>query len=144
MLKTPQDKSHRPVRGHPASCGAVRGPHMILANPSGLSRGDRCMGQKKTRKVIRFPLEARVLFWWVASGIVKRGEGRTRDISEKGAFVLASTCPQKGSLLVSSFSFPRSPDRNRNQRWKRKGRYCVLNEPRNPRNSWALRSGLST
>lgn len=53
-------------------------------------------GPEETRKVIRFPLEARVVFWWVESGITKRGEGRTRDISERGAFVLASACPAPG------------------------------------------------
>jgi hypothetical protein len=41
-------------------------------------------------------LEALTVFWWLDSGVAKRSEGRTRDISEKGAFVLASTCPPQG------------------------------------------------
>jgi hypothetical protein len=41
-------------------------------------------------------LEALTVFWWLDSGVVKRSEGRTRDISERGAFVLASTCPPQG------------------------------------------------
>lgn len=53
-------------------------------------------GQQHTRKAIRFPLEALTVFWWLDSGVVKRSEGRTRDISEKGAFVLAGTCPPQG------------------------------------------------
>ena len=53
-------------------------------------------GPQHTRKAIRFPLEALTVFWWLDSGVVKRSEGRTRDISEKGAFVLASTCPPQG------------------------------------------------
>ena len=36
------------------------------------------------------------MFWWLDTGVVKRSEGRTRDISETGAFVLASTCPPEG------------------------------------------------
>jgi len=53
-------------------------------------------GPQHTRKAIRFPLEALTVFWWLDSGVVKRSEGRTRDISEKGAFVLAGTCPPQG------------------------------------------------
>lgn len=36
------------------------------------------------------------MFWWSDSGVAKRSEGRTRDISETGAFVLANTCPPEG------------------------------------------------
>ncbi len=53
-------------------------------------------GPQHTRKVIRFPLVAPTVFWWADRGVVKRSEGRTRDISEKGAFVRASTCPPQG------------------------------------------------
>lgn len=53
-------------------------------------------GPRHTRKVIRFPLEARTLFWWTDRGMVRRCEGRTRDISEDGAFVFSSTCPPPG------------------------------------------------
>lgn len=53
-------------------------------------------GPQHTRKAIRFPLEALTVFWWLDSGVAKRSEGRTRDISETGAFVLATTCPPQG------------------------------------------------
>lgn len=66
-------------------------------------------GPEETRKVIRFPLEARVVFWWVDSGITKRGEGRTRDISERGAFVLASTCPARGIQAGFKIFLPALP-----------------------------------
>lgn len=36
------------------------------------------------------------MFWWSDSGAVRRSEGRTRDLSETGAFVLANTCPPEG------------------------------------------------
>jgi hypothetical protein len=51
---------------------------------------------KHTRRAIRFPLEVLTVFWWTDSGIEKRSEGRTRDISEMGAFVLANACPPSG------------------------------------------------
>lgn len=53
-------------------------------------------GPEYTRKFIRFPLVAQTVFWWADRGTVKRSEGRTRDISEKGAFVRSSECPPKG------------------------------------------------
>ena len=53
-------------------------------------------GPQYTRKFIRFPLVAATVFWWADRGVVKRSEGQTRDISEKGAFVRARTCPPKG------------------------------------------------
>jgi hypothetical protein len=39
------------------------------------------------------------VYWWADSGIEKRNEGRTRDISEMGVFVLASTCPPAGTQI---------------------------------------------
>ena len=36
------------------------------------------------------------MFWWTDTGVEKRSEGRTHDISETGAFVLAHTCPPSG------------------------------------------------
>lgn len=63
-------------------------------------------GPQHTRKAIRFPLDARTAFWWVDSGVTKRSEGRTRDISEKGAFVLASICPPQGIQVGFNFFLP--------------------------------------
>ena len=51
---------------------------------------------RHARKAIRFPLEAPIVFWWTDTGVEKRSEGRTHDISEMGAFVLAHTCPPSG------------------------------------------------
>ena len=51
---------------------------------------------KHTRRAIRFPLEVRTEFWWTDKGIEKHSEGRTRDISEMGAFILADACPPCG------------------------------------------------
>jgi hypothetical protein len=40
-------------------------------------------------------VEALTVFWWSDSGVIKRSEGRTRDI-ETGAFVFAGTFPPQG------------------------------------------------
>jgi len=46
------------------------------------------------RKGIRYPLQGPAIFDWKdATGIHHKGEGRSRDISEGGAFVLAGACP---------------------------------------------------
>ncbi len=39
------------------------------------------------------------MFWWTDTGIEKRSEGRTHDISERGAFVLTHTCPPLGMQI---------------------------------------------
>jgi hypothetical protein len=52
------------------------------------------------RRAIRFPLEAPVAFWWNdASGMTQHGEGRSRDISEFGAFILGEVCPPLGARV---------------------------------------------
>ena len=61
------------------------------------------------RKAIRFPLEAPISFWWMDSGVVKRSEGKTRDVSERGAFVLATTCPPRGIQIGFKLSLPALP-----------------------------------
>jgi hypothetical protein len=50
------------------------------------------------RKAERFPLDVPVVFWWTdANGVHEQGEGRCYDLSEVGAFVFASACPQEGT-----------------------------------------------
>jgi len=58
------------------------------------------------RKAIRYPLKAPIVFSWADSGIEKQGEGRTRDISEVGTFVLSSTCPPVGIQISFKIFLP--------------------------------------
>lgn len=64
---------------------------------------------RRPRKTIRFPLEAPIVFRWTDSGIEKRGEGRTHDISEVGAFVLSSICPPVGTEVSFNIFLPLLP-----------------------------------
>ena len=64
---------------------------------------------RHARKAIRFPLEAPIVFWWTDTGIEKRSEGRTHDISEMGAFVLARTCPPSGIKIGFQVFLPVLP-----------------------------------
>jgi hypothetical protein len=53
---------------------------------------------KGRRKAIRFPVQVQVDFWWSESGGIRRqGEGRSYDVSDIGAFVLAGICPPIGA-----------------------------------------------
>jgi hypothetical protein len=56
---------------------------------------------RPARKTIRFPLQVPVTFWWVnGNGKTRQGEGRSRDLSEHGAFVFAPVCPPVGTNVV--------------------------------------------
>lgn len=49
---------------------------------------------------MRFPLQIPVVFWWTDErGQRQRGEGRSRDISEQGAFVYAPDSPPFGASV---------------------------------------------
>lgn len=81
-------------------------------------------GPQYTRKAIRFPLEALTVFWWSDGGVEKRSEGRTRDISEKGVFVLANTCPPQGIQIGFKVFLPALSRFERKTRVEADG--CVL------------------
>lgn len=49
------------------------------------------------------------MFWWTDGGIDKQCEGHTRDMSESGAFVFASTCPPLGTQIGFKVFLPVVP-----------------------------------
>jgi hypothetical protein len=56
------------------------------------------------RRQIRFPLRTPVIYRWLDNnGLQRRARGWTRDISEAGAYVLSSRCPQKGESVELRF-----------------------------------------
>ena len=66
---------------------------------------------KGPRASMRFPLEAPVAFWWMdENGNRQAGEGSSRDISERGAFVLAVACPPVGSNVELRIPLEGLPD----------------------------------
>ena len=71
---------------------------------------------RRVRRAIRFPLEAPIVFWWTDTGVEKRSEGRTHDISETGAFVLAHTCPPSGIQIGVKVFLPMLPGSEPNAR----------------------------
>jgi PilZ domain len=56
------------------------------------------------RRQIRYPLRTPVVYRWLDNtGLRRRARGWTRDISEAGAYVLSSQCPQKGEFVELTF-----------------------------------------
>ena|ERR1700730_8958841 len=53
------------------------------------------------REHTRYPVRALVDFEWMEEGVLRRGQGLTRDISSKGMFIYSdSTPPTKADLRV--------------------------------------------
>ena len=66
------------------------------------------------RRAIRYPLQVPASFSWVdEERILRNGEGQTRNIGEKGAFVDAAVCPPIGSTVEVHFSLPALSDSGR-------------------------------
>ena len=69
------------------------------------------------RRAIRYPLQLPASFSWEdEKGIVRQGEGHTRNISEKGAFVDAAILPPIGYSVELHFSLPALSDSGRKMR----------------------------
>ncbi len=66
---------------------------------------------RPARKTLRFLLQTAVTFWWTnGSGEARQGEGRSRDVSEHGAFIFASSCPPVGTSVVLKIDLEGIPD----------------------------------
>jgi hypothetical protein len=59
------------------------------------------------RRAVRYTLETQVIFSWSdTDGSSRESRGRTRDISPKGAYIIAASCPPLGASLAMSFYLP--------------------------------------
>ena len=80
----------------------------------------------ESRKTLRFPLEAWVAFSWKDdNGMEQRAKGRSRDISERGVFVLANNCPPVGVKIALRIYCRRLPALLRASDFMSKGAFCV-------------------
>lgn len=56
------------------------------------------------RKQIRYPLKASVFYRWIdQAGLERQAKGRTRDLSEAGAYVFSHHCPNEGDFIELTF-----------------------------------------
>jgi hypothetical protein len=88
------------------------------------------------RRAIRYPLQVPASFSWEGEqGIVVQGEGRTRNISEKGVFVDAAILPPIGSSVELHFSLPALPDSGRKMQVQHAGETLRLEGTEQPERS---------
>jgi PilZ domain len=59
------------------------------------------------RATVRYALHTEVEFSWTGiDGVSRDGRGETRDVSQKGAYVVASSYPPKGAAVKIVISLP--------------------------------------
>jgi hypothetical protein len=64
-------------------------------------------GMEDSRKTLRYEVRARAVFHWDDRGGVSReGQGFTKNVSPKGAYVLASECPPQGTPMEMTIDLP--------------------------------------
>ncbi|HVB57634.1 MAG TPA: hypothetical protein VNE63_14595 [Candidatus Acidoferrales bacterium] len=80
---------------------------------------------REHRKVVRYALQARVVFSWVdRDGVTQQGQGCTRDISTRGAYVHCSGWPHQGASIAMSIYIPLLMEEGRFLRIQTEG--CVM------------------
>lgn len=89
------------------------------------------------RATLRYALHTEVEFFWIsADGGSKDGRGETRDISQKGAYVVASTYPPKGAAVKISISLPPALDTGKSLRMEAKGHVVRVDSGHEPRGTF--------
>jgi hypothetical protein len=74
-------------------------------------RGEVLNLVRPARKTLRFLLQTAVTFCWTnGDGESRQGAGRSRDVSEHGAFVFAPICPPVGTSVVLTIDLEGIPD----------------------------------
>jgi len=77
----------------------------------------------EARRQMRYPLRAPIAFEWIGrDGMLHEGKGHSRDLSERGAYVLTRTSPSVGATIHLVIRFPQSEQDNRARRIEMEGR----------------------
>jgi hypothetical protein len=88
------------------------------------------------RLALRYALHARVVFAWDdAAGLRHESRGHTRDVGQKGAFVLAPECPARGTPVSLSIFLPVMGTETRVLRLEVEGRVLRSGSSANPDSS---------
>jgi hypothetical protein len=76
-----------------------------------VSLGVMVNSERPARKTLRFLLQTAVTFFWTnGDGKPQHGVGRSRDVSEHGAFVFAPVCPPVGASVTLTIDLEGIPD----------------------------------
>ena len=77
-------------------------PRFAVPNRGGLNL--------ESRRDTRYALRVGVTFSWKdTNGSMSRGQGLTRDISLRGAYIYSTTCPELETAMRLSIHFPNQP-----------------------------------
>lgn len=86
---------------------------------------------KDLRAMVRYALEARVVFSWTdEQGVSQKGVGWTRDISPKGVYVVAIGCPPCSTTVALSVQLPVSDQQSRALSLETQGRVLRVDQRR--------------
>jgi hypothetical protein len=78
---------------------------------------------RDSRTTVRYSLQARVIFSWKdRHGFRQDASGRTRDISQKGAYVVAPECPVAGATVALKIFLPALAGETRTMQLETEGR----------------------
>jgi hypothetical protein len=106
-------------------------------NPSGSVAPD-------VRTTVRYALHTDVEFSWTGSdGASKDGRGETRDVSQKGAYVVASSYPPKGAAVRVIISLPAALGTGKPLRMEANARVVRVDPAPGPRNTGACGFAVS-
>lgn len=85
------------------------------------------------RRCIRYPLRALALVEWESrGGTCKHARGWTKDVSEAGAYVVCSQCPNEGDVIQLVLKFPVYPTPGSGRRTEIDMNGSVLRVDRDP------------
>jgi PilZ domain-containing protein len=91
------------------------------------------------RTQMRFPIAAPVKFNWLArNGTQHQGTGRSRNVSEGGAFVFTRKLPPIGACIDLSIQFPSAALNGRILRMEMTGEVVRLELPLDHKSKWGF------
>jgi len=93
-------------------------------------RTERPCQQVELRTIVRYRLGASVVFSWRGQrGAQLQGEGITRDISARGAFILTPTCPPAEVMVRMEIFLPPLREAGQSVRLLTEGRVIRIEHP---------------
>lgn len=88
---------------------------------------------------MRYPIHAPVTFSWLArNGAQRQGKGRSRNLSEGGAFILARNLPPIGASISLSVQFPATATGGRLLRMEMSGEVVRVELPLGRKSNWGF------
>lgn len=91
-----------------------------------------------SRSIVRYSLNARAAFHWKEHGVSRRASGQTRDISHKGAYIVAPECPEQGAIVSLNIHLPALAGENCHLHLETVGRVLRVETKSNQKKGFAV------